>query len=97
MGVLEILIGTFVVILVLVIFAQPILVMNDEARETLEDAGATAKFGTDPEGNIVMVGTSSGLPDITTIFLWLIPTAIVIGFIIWVIRFGRGGVYDYEY
>ena len=96
MGLLEILIGSFVVILVLVIFAQPIVILNDEARDSLTGSGTTPKYGTDPEGNVVEVGPSSGLPDITTILLWFIPTMIVIGFIIWIIRFGRGGVYDYE-
>jgi len=96
MGVLEILIASFVVIIALVIFTQPILILNDEARDSLTDSGATIKYGTDAEGNVVEVGSSSALPDITTILMWLIPLSIVIGFIVWVIRYGRGGYYDYE-
>lgn len=94
MGLLEILIGGFVVILVLVIFMQPIALLNDEARDSLTTSGATVKYGTDINGDIIAVGSSSALPDIVSILLWSIGLAIIIGFIVWVIRFGRGGVYD---
>ena len=96
MGLLEILIGSFVVILVLVIFMQPVSILSDEARDSLTGAGSTDKYGTDAEGNVVLVGPSSALQDVTTILLWLIPISIVIGFIVWIIRYGRGGMYDYE-
>ena len=96
MGLLEILIGSFVVILVLVIFMQPVSILSDEARSSLTGAGATDKYGTDAEGNVVLVGPSSALQDVTTILIWLIPISIVIGFIVWIIRYGRGGMYDYE-
>jgi ABC-type dipeptide/oligopeptide/nickel transport system permease subunit len=96
MGLLNILITGFTVIIVLVIFMQPVLILNDEARDSLTGAGSTVKYGTDSEGNVVPVGTSSALPDITTAFLWMIGFSIVIGFIIWVVRYGRGGVYDVE-
>jgi hypothetical protein len=94
MGVLEIMIGAFVVILVLVIFMQPINILNEQARDSLTGAGSTMKYGTDSEGNVVEVGTSSALPDITTVLMWFIGLAIVIGFVIWVIRFGKGGYYE---
>ena len=97
MGVLNIFISAFVVIIALIIFSQPILIMNDEARDSLTGSGSTVKYGTDSEGNVVEVGTSSALPDVTSIFLWLIPSAIVIGFIVWIIRYGRGGVYEEYY
>jgi len=45
---------------------------------------------------VVAVGTSSAFPDITSGFLWMIGLMIVVGFIIWIVRYGRGGVYDYE-
>ena len=96
MGLLEILIGAFVVILVLTIFMQPISLLNDEARDSLTGSGSTIKYGTDAEGNVVAVGTSSAFPDITSGFLWMIGLMIVVGFIIWIVRYGRGGVYDYE-
>jgi len=73
---------------------QPISILNDQARESLVGAGSTMKQGTDSEGNVVDVSTSSALPDITTILLWIIGLAIVLGFVIWVIRFGKGGYYD---
>jgi len=94
MGLLEILIGSFVVIIVLVIFMQPVSILNDIARDSLTGAGSTAKYGTNSDGNVVLVGTSSALPDVTTIFLYMIGIAIVGGFFVWIIRFGRGGVYD---
>ena len=94
MGVLEILIGSFAVILVLVIFMQPINILNDQARDSLTGAGSTMKYGTDINGDIVQVGTSSALPDITSSFLWMIGLAIMIGFVIWIVRYGRGGEPD---
>ena len=94
MGLLEILIGAFVVILVLTIFMQPISLLNDEARDSLTNAGSTIKYGTDINGDVVAVGPSSALPDITSVLLWLIGAAIFGGFIVWIIRYGRGGVYD---
>jgi len=94
MGLLEILIGSFVVILVLTIFMQPISILNDEARDSLTGAGSTMKYGKDINGDIVPVGTSSALPDIVSVLLWLIGAAIFGGFIVWIIRYGRGGYYD---
>ena len=94
MGLLEILIGSFAVIIVLVIFMQPVSILNDIARDSLTDAGSTIKYGTDTDGNVIAIGTSSALPDVTTIFLYMIGIAIVGGFFVWIIRFGRGGVYD---
>lgn len=96
MGLLEILIGSFVVILVLVIFMQPISILNDEARDSLVGSGSTIKYGTDSDGNVVAVGTSSALPNITSILMYSVGLFIVIGFVVWVIRFGRGGQYEYE-
>jgi hypothetical protein len=96
MGLLEILIGSFVVILVLVVFMQPIAILNDEARDSLVGSGATIKYGTDSDGNVVAVGTSSALPNITSILMYSVGLFIVIGFVVWVIRFGRGGQYEYE-
>jgi len=97
MGFLEILIGAFVVILVLTIFMQPISILNDTARDSLTGAGSTIKYGTDIDGNVVAVGTSSAIPDITTGLLWMIGIAILGGFIVWIIRYGRGGVYEESY
>ena len=96
MGLLEILIGSFAVILVLIIFMQPISILNDTARDSLTGSGATVKYGTNSDGNVIAIGTSSALPDIVSALLWLIPLSIVIGFIVWIIRFGRGGFYNYE-
>ena len=96
MGALEIIIGGFVVILVLVIFMQPISILNDEARDSLVNSGSTIKYGTDINGDIISVGSSSALPDFVSVLLWSIGLAIVLGFIVWVVRFGRGGVYDYQ-
>jgi len=96
MGLLEILIGGFVVILVLVIFMQPISILNDQARDSLTGAGSTMKYGTDINGEIVAVGPSSALPDTTTVLLWLIGLAILGGFIVWIIRYGKGGYYEPE-
>jgi len=96
MGLLEIFIGSFVVILTLTIFMQPVAMLNDEARDSLTGSGSTIKYGTDSDGNVVAVGTSSAFPDITSAFLWGIGLFIVIGFMIWIIRYGRGGVYDEE-
>lgn len=96
MGLLEILIGSFAVILVLIIFMQPISILNDTARDSLTGSGATVKYGTNSDGNVIAIGSSSALPDIVSALLWLIPLSIVIGFIVWIIRFGRGGFYNYE-
>lgn len=96
MGVLEIIIAAFTVFLVLVIFMQPISILNDEAQDSLNNAGSNIKYGTDSEGNVVAVGSGSALPDITTALLMSIGLFIVIGFIIWILRYGRGGQYDYE-
>jgi len=95
MGLLEIIIGAFVVIIVLVIFMQPIMLLNDTARDSLNNSGSTIKYGTNSDGNVIAIGSSSALPDITTALLWGIGFFILIGFIIWIIRFGRGGQYDY--
>jgi len=97
MGLLDILIGAFVVILVLVIFMQPVSFLNDEARDSLTSSGLTTKYGTDINGEVVAVGPSSALPDVTSALLWLIGPAIFGGFIVWVIRYGRGGYYGSEY
>ena len=97
MGLLEILIGAFVVILVLTIFMQPISLLNDKARDSLTGAGSTIKYGTDINGDVIAVGTSSALPDIVSVLLWLIGAAIFGGFIVWIIRYGKGGVYGSEY
>ncbi len=91
-GLLEILIGSFVVILVLVVFMQPIVTLTDLASDTLNGPGSTPKFGTDTSGNIIEVGPSSALPDLTTGLMSIIGLMIVIGFIVWIIRFGRGGI-----
>lgn len=96
MGALEILIAGFVVVITLVVFMQPVLFLNDEARDSLTVAGSTVKYGTDSEGNVVAVGSSSVLPDVTSVLLWSIGLAIVLGFVVWVVRYGRGGAYDYE-
>lgn len=96
MGLLEIIIGTFVVILVLTIFMQPISLLNDEARDSMTTSGTNIKYGTDINGQVVAVGTSSAFPDLVSALLWGIGLFIIIGFIIWIIRFGRGGVYDYD-
>jgi hypothetical protein len=97
MGLLEIIIGAFVVILVLTIFMQPISLLNDEARDSVTGSGSTIKYGTDSDGNVVAVGPSSAFPDLVSALLWGIGLFIIIGFIIWIIRYGRGGVYDYDY
>jgi len=95
MGLLEILIGSFVVILVLVILMQPISILNDQARDSLTGSGAIIKQGTNADGEIVDVGSSSAIPDLTTVLLWSIGLFIIIGFVVWIIRYGRGGQYDY--
>ena len=96
MGLLEIIIGAFVVILVLTIFMQPIMLLNDKARDSVTGSGSNIKYGTDADGNVVAVGTSSAFPDLVSALLWGIGLFIIIGFIVWIIRYGRGGVYDYD-
>ena len=96
MGALEILIGGFTVIIVLIIFMQPISILNDESRDSLTNSGSTVKYGTDTNGDIVAVGPSSALPDVTSVLLQGIGLFIVLGFIVWIVRYGRGGQYDYE-
>ena len=93
-GALGILIGAFVVILTLTILMQPVGVLVDEARDSLTTAGSTIKYGTNADGVVEAVGTSSALPDVTTIFMYLIGLAILGGFIVWVIRYGKGGYYQ---
>ncbi len=95
MGLLEILIGSFVVILVLVIFMQPVSILTEEARDSLTGAGSTVKYGTNSDGQVVEIGPSSALANVTSILLYSIGLFIIIGFVVWVIRFGRGGQYDY--
>jgi len=97
MGLLEILISSFIVILVLVIFMQPVSILSETARDSLTDAGSTMKYGTNSDGNVIEVSTSSALPDLSSVLIWFIPLSIVIGFIVWVVRYGRGGQYDGGY
>lgn len=91
-GLLEIIIGVFVVILVLVAFMQPVSILTDLANDSINGAGSTPKFGTNSDGNIVEVGPSIALPDLTVGLLSIIGLVIIIGFIVWIIRFGRGGI-----
>lgn len=86
MGVLEVIIGVFVVMIVLVIIMQPIIVLNDVAEEQLTIASNTTKMGTNSDGQIVEVGGSSALPQLTTMFMVGVGLFILLGFIIWIVR-----------
>ena len=97
MGLLEILISSFIVILVLVIFMQPVNILSDISRDSLIGAGSTIKYGTNSDGNVIAIGTSSALPDLSSVLIWFLPLSIVIGFIVWVVRYGRGGQYEGYY
>lgn len=94
MGALNIIIATFAVIIVLVIFMQPVNILLGNVEDSLNDAGSTMKYGTNSAGEVIQVGPSSGLANITLGLLYFIGLAIVGGFIVWVVRFGQGGVYD---
>ena len=95
MGVLQIFIGVITVLIVLVIMMQTINVLNDVADDVLTSQGATPKYGRDVvTGDTVLVGPSSALAEGTSLLLYSIGLAIVIGFIVWVVRHGKGGVYE---
>ena len=94
MGALNIIIATFAVILVLTIFMQPVNILLGNVEDSLTNAGSTIKYGTNSAGEVIEVGPSSGLANITLALLYFIGLAIVGGFVVWVVRFGQGGVYD---
>lgn len=94
MGALNIIIGVFVVIITLTILIQPVNILNENAQNSLENSGSTVKYGTNSAGEVIEVGASSALSGITTALLYFIGLAILGGFIVWVIRYGRGGYYD---
>lgn len=96
MSFLELLISIFVVILVLVVFMQPLNILRDTAHDSVDGAGSTMKYGTDSEGNVIAVGSSSAFPDLTTALMYLIGLGFVGGAVVWIIRFGRGGFYNDE-
>ena len=76
---------------------QPVLVLTDHASDSLTGAGSTPKYGTNSDGEIIEVGSSSALPDISTALIYLIGISIVLGFVVWIIRYGRGGMYETDY
>lgn len=88
MGVIEIIISVVILILVVVIFAEPLAVLTGVAETQLAANGALMKQGTDREGNVVDVGYASAFPDITTGLMAAVGFFITLGVIIWVIRFG---------
>ena len=96
MGLLDLVIGIFVVILVLVVFMQPLNILRDEAQDSVDSAGTVIKYGTDTEGNVVAVGSSSAFPSLTTALMYLIGLGFVAGVVVWIIRFGRSGYYQDE-
>lgn len=94
MGVLNIIIGAFLVIIVLTILMQPVNILNQEAQNVLENQGQTIKYATNSQGEVVEVGPASALSGVTTALMYFIGLAILAGFVVWIIRYGRGGVYE---
>ena len=86
MGVLEVIVGIFVLVIVIVLVMQAGLVLGDESEEQLNTSGNTIKQGTNAAGEIVDVGGSSALPDITQAIIGGLGFFIVIGAIIWMVR-----------
>jgi len=96
MGMVHIIAGVMIFTIIMVILLQPIISLNDELADIL---GANPeKTGRNMEtGEIdIPVGPSSAFPDMVLALLAGIGFFITLGFIIWIIRYGRGGVSPYE-
>ena len=89
MDVINIVVGGFTLIFVLLVVMQPIIIMNDTLTGIV--AGSTTKYGTDSDGNVVAVGSSLFGGELILGIVALIGVAFVIGFIIWA---GKGGESD---
>lgn len=89
MNVINIVVGGFTLIVVLLVFMQPILIMNDTLTGIV--SGSTTKYGTDSDGNVVAVGESLFGGELILGLVALIGVAFVVGFLIWA---GKGGESD---
>lgn len=92
MGAINIVIGSVILLFFLLVFMQPVLLLVDQAKTTI-DSQNTTMYGTNSDGEIVEVGSSVWGADLLIGLLAAIGFAFFLGFIIWA---GRGGKDPYE-
>jgi len=95
MGMVHIIAAVLIFAIVMLILLQPIGLLLDELADIV--GNPTTKYGTNSlTGEIEEVGPSSAFPDMMLALLVGIGFFITLGFIIWIVRGGHGGV-EYEY
>ena len=85
MGALKMGVGVLIFILVVVVIAQPLTSILDATQGLRDKASTTPMYGTDSDGNVVMVGYANQGGDLTEILLFGIGLFMTIGFIIWLV------------
>ncbi len=86
MGIINILLGALVLVIGLVIFMQPIGILQETANDVI-GSNNSMKYGTNPETGLVEpVGQSIFAPDLVVGLIGFIGIAMVVGFIIYAVR-----------
>jgi ABC-type dipeptide/oligopeptide/nickel transport system permease subunit len=94
-GAINIIIGAFILVIFLLVFMQPVMILFDVAKSTIE-TNNTTHYGTDSDGNVVPVGDSIFGADLLLGLLAAIGLAFFVGFIIWAARGGRDPYDEFE-
>lgn len=92
MGVVHIIAGIMIFTVIMVILLQPITLLNDELADVLGDASTKTGRNMETGETGIEVGPSSAFPDMTLALIAGIGFFITLGFVIWIIRFGQGGM-----
>ena len=85
MGALKMLIGTLIFIITIVVIAQPMISILDGTTALRNTASTTPMYGTNSDGNVVIVGYANQGGDLTEILLYGTGLFMTIGFIIWLV------------
>lgn len=92
MGAVNLIIGGVILIFAVLIFAQPIFILNDQANSVISSKN-TVMYGKNSDGIVVPVGNSIFGSDLLLGLLGLIGFCMFIGFIVWS---SRGAPEPYE-
>jgi hypothetical protein len=85
MGVIQMVVGTIVFIIAIVVLMQPLLTIIDATKPIMDTASNTTMYGTDSTGNVVEVGKANAGGDLTTFLFAAVGLFATIGFIVWLV------------